>query len=170
MSVLVSLAAVFVLVIVATIGAGVADLQPIFAIGIPYLAVAIFLAGFIYRMLKWASVPVPFNITTSCGQQKTLPWIKDSKLESPSSIFGVIGRMALEVLFFRSLFRNTTAQLRRGGPKLIYWDNMLLWAGAMAFHWCFFIIVVRHTRFFLAEKTPIFITLTQNLDGFFQYL
>jgi nitrate reductase gamma subunit len=169
MSVLVSLAAVFSLVIIAYVGAGAAGMHAVFGIWIPYLAAAIFLIGFISRILKWARIPVPFNITTSCGQQKTLPWIKDSKLESPSSTAGVIGRMALEVLFFRSLFRNTSVQLRRGSPKLIYWDNMFLWGGAMAFHWCFLIILFRHTRFFLAEKTPFFVTIADRLDGFFQY-
>ncbi len=55
----------------------------LFGIVVPYVALATFVAGFIYRVLKWGSAPVPFHIPTVCGQQKSLPWIKASKIDSP---------------------------------------------------------------------------------------
>ena len=100
MNVFLSLMAVVVLVLLAWFGAGTAGLEYLFGIIIPYAAIALFLLGVIYRILIWAKAPVPFRITTTCGQQKSLPWIKSSKLESPHSLFGVLGRMALEILFF----------------------------------------------------------------------
>jgi len=137
-----------------------------FAVVIPYAAMITFIAGITYRMLGWAGAPVPFRIPTTCGQQKSLPWIKSSRLDNPHSSMGVIGRMALEVLLFRSLFRNTKADLKPG-PKLVYGSSKWLWLGALAFHWALFVIVLRHLRFF-AEPQPYFVTVIQSLDGFFQ--
>lgn len=74
--------------------------------------------------------------------------------------------MLLEILFFRSLFRNTKAGLMNG-PKLVYGSSKYLWLGAIIFHWSFLIIVLRHFRFF-TEPIPSFILTIQNLDGFFQ--
>jgi len=137
-----------------------------FAVVIPYAAMIAFVAGIVVRVWKWAGAPVPFRIPTTCGQQKSLPWIKSSRLDNPHSSLGVIGRMALEVLLFRSLFRNTRADLRQG-PKLVYGSSKWLWLGALAFHWALLVILLRHLRFF-TEPLPYFVTLTQSLDGFFQ--
>jgi nitrate reductase gamma subunit len=158
----VSLIAVVVLFLAGYFGA-VAGLHPVFGIVIPYLAGALFLVGLIYRVLTWANVPVPFRIPTSCGQQKTLPWIKHAKYENPDSRFGVIVRMALEVLVFRSLLRNARADLR-GGGKLVYVASLWLWIGAMAFHWSMAVILLRHFRFF-TEPVPFFVTWLHDLDG-----
>jgi len=133
---------------------------------IPYAAIAIFLIGIALRVVRWSKAPVPFRIPTVCGQQKSLPWIKSGYLESPWTWLGVVGRMALEILLFRSLFRNTKAELRQG-PRLVYGENKFLWLGALAFHWSFLVIFLRHLRFFL-EPVPFFVHLLQNLDGFFQ--
>ncbi len=138
----------------------------LFGIVIPYAAIAIFVAGVVYRIVKWAKSPVPFRITTTCGQQKSLPWIKSNWLDNPHNTLGVIGRMALEVLCFRSLFRNTKTELRNG-PRLSYGTNIYLWLGALTFHWCFLIIVIRHLRFF-TDPIPFFVRITESLDGFFQ--
>lgn len=137
-----------------------------FAIVVPYLAMAVFLAGFVYRIIKWAMSPVPFNIPAVAGQQKSLRWIKYSHLESPATTAGVIGRMALEVLLFRSLFRNSRAELKRTG-KLIYGEKKYLWLGGLAFHWSLLVILFRHIRLF-TEPVPSFIIFVQNLDGIFQ--
>ncbi|MDP2278774.1 MAG: menaquinol oxidoreductase, partial [Nitrospirota bacterium] len=102
MRILFSFFAVIALVLSAYAGVKIANLQFLFGVVIPYIAIAIFILGFIYRVLKWGSSPVPFRIPTTCGQQKSLPWIKQSRIENPSSISGVIIRMALEVLLFRS--------------------------------------------------------------------
>jgi nitrate reductase gamma subunit len=161
-----SLFMVVVLVLLAILGAGVAGLQFVFGVIVPYTAIAVFLLGFVYRVLKWARSPVPFRIPTTCGQQKSLPWIKSNNLESPHNTWGVLGRMALEVLFFRSLFRNTKLELRNG-PRLIYGANKFLWAGGLAFHWSFLVVVIRHFKFF-TEPVPAWVLAVQNLDGFFQ--
>jgi nitrate reductase gamma subunit len=137
----------------------------LFVIVIPYIALAVFVAGFIYRIILWAKSPVPFHIPTVCGQQKSLPWIKNDKTESPSSTWGVFWRMALEVLFFRSLFRNDRAELV-GKERALYRGNRLLWLGGLAFHWSFLIILLRHLKLFF-EPVPGFITFLQDLDGLF---
>ncbi len=161
-----SLFAVLILIAVAFLGAHQAGLHTLFGIVIPTLAIAIFLLGVVYRVLRWARSPVPFRIPTTCGQQKSLPWIKTNNLESPHNALGVIGRMALEILVFRSLFRNTKTDLK-AGPKLVYGATKWLWLGALAFHYSFLVIFLRHFKYF-AEPTPLFVTWLQNLDGFFQ--
>ena len=133
---------------------------------LPYAAMAAFLVGLAYRVLKWANSPVPFHIPTTCGQQKTLPWIKSSWIESPHTKLGVAVRMALEILLFRSLFRNSRAEIREG-PRLLYSENKWLWLGALAFHWSLLIILLRHLRFFV-EPVPRFILGMDAVDGFFQ--
>lgn len=166
MHVFVSLVAVVVLGTVAWFGVKAVGLYSVFGMVIPYVAIAIFLLGVIYRILKWAKSPVPFRIPTTCGQQKTHPWIKSNKLDNPSSMLGVIGRMALEVLFFRSLFRNTRMELT-DEKKVVYGPTKWLWLAGLAFHWSFLIVFLRHLRFF-TEPVPFFVVLLQDLDGFFQ--
>ena len=74
--------------------------------------------------------------------------------------------MFLEIVFFRSLFRNTKCELKEG-DKLSYQWEIWLWVGALAFHWAFFTVVFRHLRFFL-EPVPACIQLLERLDGFLQ--
>lgn len=165
MHVLFSLAAVLGLVALAYAGA-LANLQVLFGVVIPYLAVAGFLVGVAYRIMKWARSPVPFRIPTTCGQQSSLAWIKGDTLDNPSCTVGVLGRMALEVLFFRSLFRNTKSDIV-DQKTLTFGPTKWLWGAALIFHWSFLVILVRHLRFF-AEPVPCLITLASDLDGFFQ--
>jgi nitrate reductase gamma subunit len=141
----------------------------VFGIVIPYAALFIFIVGLVYRIVKWARSPVPFCIPTTCGQQKSLPWIKAKKIENPYNTAGVVGRMALEVLLFRSLLRNTKTELRQGIQKLIYKDSKLLWLGAFVFHWTLLIILLRHLRLFV-EPVPGFVISIQRLDGIFHIL
>ncbi len=166
MKVMIALLFIAVLVAIPLIGVGGANLHYLFGVVLPYCGIAAFLGGVIYRIMRWARSPVPFRIPTTAGQQKTLPWIRTSKLDNPSGFWGVVGRMALEVLFFRSLFRNTRAELRDDG-RLVYSADKWLWAAGLAFHWTFLIVFLRHFKFF-AEPVPGFVTLIQNLDGFFQ--
>jgi len=159
--------AVIALILIASIGVKGASLHFLFGVLIPYAAFGTFLLGIVYRVLFWwGSSPVPFCIPTTCGQEKSLPWIKQNKLESPSSTLGVIGRMALEVLLFRSLFRNLKTQLY-DGTKLVYGEAKWLWLAGLAFHWSFLVIVVRHLRFFM-EKVPTSIKMIEGLDSFLQ--
>ncbi len=138
-----------------------------FGVVIPYAAGAIFIFGLLYRIWRWAGTPVPFRIPTTSGQQKSLPWIKSSFIENPHNTLGVIGRMALEVLLFRSLLRNTTVELKQKTKKLIYSENLGLWLAALAFHWAMLIILLRHLRFF-TEPIPAVVLGLQSLDGVFE--
>ncbi|MBF0105184.1 MAG: sulfate reduction electron transfer complex DsrMKJOP subunit DsrM [Deltaproteobacteria bacterium] len=138
----------------------------VFGLVIPYTALTLFVLGLVCRMIAWARVPVPFRIPTTCGQQRSLSWIKSNNLESPFNLLGVVGRMFLEVFFFRSLFRNTKAELY-DGTRLVYGSNKFLWVGAMAFHWSFLLIVLRHFRFFTEPVLPCVLWL-QDLDGLFE--
>ncbi len=172
MNALYALFAVVALMLLAFLGVSTADLNVLFGAIVPYAAVSVFLIGVSYRVLKWATVPVPFRITTVCGQEKSLPWIKSSPLESPHNGVYAALRMALEVLAFRSLFRNTRISLAPdeksiGGKRIVYSSNFFLWLGALAFHYCFLIILLRHFRFF-TEPVVFFVPLLQDLDGFFQ--
>jgi nitrate reductase gamma subunit len=74
--------------------------------------------------------------------------------------------MALEVLLFRSLFRNTKMEFREG-PKIGYEWEKWLWLAALAFHYSFLVVVLRHLRFF-TEPIPAWINLLEKVDGFFQ--
>jgi nitrate reductase gamma subunit len=129
------------------------------------LALAVFAVGVIYRVMKWSRSPVPFRIPTTCGQQKSLPWIKHSRFDNPDTTFDVVVRMALEVFLFRSLFRNLKTEMRDG--KVAYGSDKWLWLAGLAFHMTFFIVLVRHLRFFL-EPVPFFVNLLDGLDGFMQ--
>ena len=151
---------------IAAVLAGVTGLQPILGIVVPYLALTIFLVGMVVKVVGWARSPVPFKITTVCGQQRSLPFLRHQPLESPFTSWQVIKRMALEVLLFRSLFRNTRTQLTPR-KNLAYLPDKLLWAGALAMHWSLLIILLRHLRFFL-EPVPAMVGFLESLDGFFQ--
>jgi nitrate reductase gamma subunit len=161
-----SLLAVAGLGLIAYIGVGAAHLNYLFGVIIPYAAIAVFIIGIIYRVLQWAARPVPFRIPTTAGQQKSLPWIKQNKIDNPSTALGAFVRMVFEVLLFRSLFRNTRSELT-GGPKLSYASAKWLWMAGLAFHWTFLIILVRHLRLFL-EPVPSSIKIVESLDSFFQ--
>jgi len=166
MKALVSLIAVLLLALIGYAGASVPAMRFLFGVVIPYAAFIFFVVGMVARILKWASSPVPFRIPTTTGQQKSLPWIKHSTIESPSTGLGVIARMALEVLFFRSLFRNLKTQVG-DGKQVTYGEAKWLWAAGLAFHWSFLIILVRHMRFFI-EQVPAAIKLIEGLDSFLQ--
>lgn len=168
MNILVSLVLVLGLAVLAAAGASALGLQALFGVALPLIAIVLFLGGFAWKVRGWASSPVPFRIPTTCGQQKTHPWIKNSNLENPHNIVGVIGRMALEVLFFRSLFRNTKMQLIKEGPRVVYGPNKWLWAGALVFHYSLLVVLLRHLRLF-TEPVPFFVGWLQWADGFIQY-
>ncbi|MFC2067567.1 sulfate reduction electron transfer complex DsrMKJOP subunit DsrM [Chloroflexota bacterium] len=166
MNILFALLGLALIVLVSCIGVWGLSWYLLFAVIIPYIAIAIFIFGVIYRVVKWAKAPVPFHIPTVCGQQKTLPWLKADKFESPSSTIGIIGRMALEVLLFRSLFRNEKAELK-GRQKLVLGGNKYLWFGGLAFHWSLLVILIRHLRLF-TEPVPSAVLFVQDIDGILQ--
>lgn len=134
-------------------------------VAVPYAGLAIFLFGFCYRVALWAWSPVPFRIPTTCGQQNSLPWIKPARIENPGTAMGTILRMALEILLFRSLFRNSRASLHSG--NFTYGESKALWLGALAFHWSLLVIVLRHLRI-MVQPVPTFVTALADCDSFFQ--
>ena len=160
-----SLIAVIVLFLIAWAGAAV-GLQVVFGIIIPYLAIITFLAGFAYKVVGWSRSAVPFRIPTTGGQQKSLPWFQHAQLDCPANNWQVVVRMALEILTFRSLFRNTRMRLKEG-TKLSYQLEIFLWVGALAFHYAFLTVIIRHLRFF-TDPVPFFVTLLENVDSFFR--
>lgn len=171
----VPLAAVLGLVAIAYFGAQ-ANLTWVFGVAIPYLAILIFFEGLIYRIVQWVRSPVPFRIPTTAGQQRSLPWIKKTvkdKLDNPQTFPQVVGRMALEVLAFRSLFRNTRTELKEEpdypeGHRLVHWSYKWLWIGALAFHYAFLFVILRHLRFF-SEPTWGFVHAIEKADGALQF-
>jgi nitrate reductase gamma subunit len=166
MGLLFSFFSVVALVAIVFIGVKAANLRYLFGVVIPYAAFLTFIIGVIYRVMQWGRVPVPFRIPTTAGQEKTLPWIKQNKIDNPFTSLEVVIRMAFEVLLFRSLFRNTKVDLREG-PKLAYGSTKWLWLGGLAFHWTFLIILTRHLRLFL-QPVPGFVEILESLDGLFQ--
>ncbi|MDQ7785631.1 MAG: sulfate reduction electron transfer complex DsrMKJOP subunit DsrM [Desulfomonilaceae bacterium] len=167
-SVFTALVAVIALVLLAMLGVETIGLKSIFGVIIPYVAFVIFFVGVAYRIIGWAKVPVPFRIPTTGGQGKSLPWIKASYTDAPWTTLGVILRMALEVLLFRSLFRNTKAEVREG-PRITYASAQWLWLAGILFHYSFLTIILRHARFFF-ENVPSFVEMLSSVDGFFQIL
>lgn len=162
---LISLLAVIALGVIAWLGT-LLGLQYVFGVLLPLAAVAVFLAGFVWRILDWAKSPVPFRIPTTGGQQRSLDWIKPARLDSPYTPAGTTGRMLLEVLLFRSLFRNTKADLK-DGPRLVYWSSKWLWLFALLFHYSMLVIFIRHFRFFM-DPVPSCISAIEFLDGIMQ--
>ena len=165
MNVLIPLVVVAGLFLVGLLGT-VPGLGWVFGVAVPYAAIVVFVVGLTRRVLGWANSAVPFRIPTTCGQHTALAWIKPQKLENPHTTLAVIGRMALEILFFRSLLRNTRTDLIQG-RGLVYSTNLWLWLGAMAMHWSFLIILVRHLRF-MTNPTPWCVTFLQKADGFLE--
>ena len=163
-----SISGILLLILLVVIGIEGIGLYSFFAIFIPYVAVLLFVVGFIYRVLKWASSPVPFHIPTVSGQQKSLSWIKADNIDSPYTTGGVVKRLALEILLFRSLLKNEKVELE-APHRLLFRTSILLWLGAMAFHWSLLVILVRHSRFFL-EPVPSVVVVLQRVDSIFQNL
>jgi nitrate reductase gamma subunit len=168
-SILFSGFAVSVLVLIPLVGVWALDLKVLFGIIVPYAAMATFFIGIVVRVIDWGKSPVPFRIPTTAGQEWSFPWIKSNPIDNPRGTGGVIVRMILEVLLFRSLFRNTRLEYRNpdGSPKVDYEWEKWLWLAALAFHWSFLVIFLRHFRFFM-EPIPGFVHLLENLDGFLQ--
>jgi nitrate reductase gamma subunit len=153
------------------LGAGLSGAGIFFGLILPYGAALAFLAGVTWRVLSWAHSPVPFNITTTCGQQYSLPWIRSSRLGNPHTRWGVAGRLTLEILSFRSLLRNVRHEwvddADGAAPRLIYRASLGLWLGALVFHYSLLVVLLRHARFFL-DPVPRWLDGVEWLDSFFR--
>jgi nitrate reductase gamma subunit len=161
---MISFLAVFVLFLIAWAGTAI-GLQVVFGVIIPYLAILTFFIGFVRKVMGWSRSAVPFAIPTTAGQAKSFPWVRHAVLDNPANKAGMVGRLALEVLAFRSLFRNTRMKLKEG--KISYQLEIFLWVGALAFHYAFLAVLVRHVRLF-TEPVPFLIQLVENIDSFFR--
>jgi nitrate reductase gamma subunit len=131
-----SFLAVLVLALIAWVGCDLLGLQMLFGVILPYIAVVAFFVGFFLRMMDWARSTVPFQIPTTAGQAKSLPWIKTNAIDSPFTTGGVVARMFFEVVTFRSLFRNTRMRVNPDG-RISYDIEIWLWLFALAFHYTF---------------------------------
>jgi nitrate reductase gamma subunit len=149
MKALVALLAVASLMLAPAIGAESAGLRFVFGVVVPIAALCLWVGGMVFRVVWWAKSPVPFRIPTTCGQQKSLDFVRGSPVDNPQGWPGVVARLALEVLLFRSLFRNTSAELHPR-PRVVFGANRWLWLGSLVFHYSMLIVLVRHLRLFMA--------------------
>jgi len=169
-SIVSSLFVIAILILLPVIGVKAFGWESTFAIYIPYVAVGIFILGLLHRMYKWARSKVPFRVPTTCGQQKTLPWIKIdtvNKLDNPSNNIAVVGRMFLEIFFFRSLWRNQRFELEEDRNRFRFDGNRYLWLAGLVLHWSLLIIIIRHTRFFM-EPVISFVNFIEWFDTVLQ--
>ncbi len=165
---LIPLITVFLLFLVAYTGVEGAGLHGFFGYVIPYAALIAFLAGFGIKVMGWAASAVPFRIPTTCGQQKSMPWIKQNSIDNPDTTMGVFIRMILEIFLFRSLFRNTKAAFNKNASNRIsYSFEIFLWVGALAFHYAFLVTILRHFRFF-TSPVPSCLQFLEKIDGIVQ--
>ena len=165
MNILVALVAVGGLFLVGWVG-GIAGMGWLFGIVIPTIALLLFVGGLVAKVWAWSKSPVPFRIPTTCGQQKSLDWLPHSRFENPQTTLQVVVRMAMEVLFFRSLMRNTRTELV-DGRRLVYKTELALWLGGLVMHWSFLIIIIRHLRLMMSP-VPGFVTFIGQADGFLE--
>ena len=132
---------------------------------IPYAAFLTLVVGVAWRVSQWAATPVPYRIPTTCGQQRSLPWIVTAPIDNPDTGLMAALRVAIEALFFRSLLRNSRAHV--SGNRLEFSEARLLWLAALALHWSLLVIVLRHLRFAL-QPVPAFVPLLDTVDGILQ--
>lgn len=154
---------VIALAVFAYVGTALLGMTTFFGVILPYVAFAIFIVGVIYRILNWGKSPVPFNIATTCGQAKSFDFIKHNPIETPTTKAGLFARMFMEVLFFRSLFRNSKAELTKEGDLTYQWEKWL-WIFAILFHWGMFFTLLRHFRFFTVH-VPSWVGILDSIDG-----
>jgi len=167
MGIIYALIAIFILILVPWVGVQGLGLTYLFGVMIPYAAMAIFFFGVLQRLIKWSRIPNPFKIPTTGGQQKSLNWIRQSKLDNPSSTGQVIGRIFSEVFLFRSLFRNLSPRIGIQGTGVTYASAKWLWVFAILFHYAMFTTVFRHLRFF-TNPVPWPVRFVEGFDGWLE--
>jgi nitrate reductase gamma subunit len=99
-----------------------------------YLAAAVFVLGFLSKVVLYFKTPSPLKIPTT---------------PAPKSSIGVVLRLIPEILFFRSLLKGGTTE-------------KILWLGGWVFHVSFLLIVLRHLRFF-TYPVPDFVMSFQQI-------
>lgn len=163
MRALVALLAVASLIAVSALGAQSSGVRFVLGVVVPVAALCLWTGGLVWRVLWWAKSPVPFRIPTTCGQQKSCDFLPANPVDNPQTSCAVAVRVALEVLLFRSLFRNTSAELH-SGPRLVFGANRWLWLMSLLFHYSLLVVLLRHLRLFMAPM-PSAIAALVRLDS-----
>lgn len=163
MKALLAAGVVLALVLAGAFAAAVPGGTAAITVVLPYIAFVTLVVGIAWRVWQWAASPVPYRIPTTCGQQRSLPWIRTAPFDNPDT--GVMAglRVAIEALTFRSLLRNSRARVSAG--RLQFSEARLLWLASLALHWSLLVIVLRHLRFVL-QPTPFFVAPLDAFDGF----
>ena len=130
---------------------------------LPYVAFCTLLGGLTWQVWRWAQTPVPYRIPTTCGQQRSLPWIRTAPIDNPDNGIMAAIRVVIEALTFRSLLRNSRARV--GAGRLEFSEARLLWLASLVLHWSLLVIVLRHLRFVFLP-TPFFVPTLDAVDGF----
>ncbi len=167
MGILYALIALILLIFVPYAGVREFGLTWFFGVIVPYVALAIFFFGVVQRLIKWARTPNPFRIPTTGGQQKSLNWIRQSKLDNPHTTTQAIARIFSEVFLFRSLFRNLAPRMETDGGGVSYASTKWLWLFAIFFHYAMLVTVFRHLRFF-TNPVPGPVRWVEGLDGWLE--
>lgn len=155
------------LILVAWIGVQGLGLTYLFGVLFPYAALALFLMGVLLKLYRWACAPNPFVIPTTGGQQKSLSFIKHSRLDNPFTRLQAFFRVLSEVLFFRSLFRNLSTRVEPDDRSLNFASAKWLWLFAIVFHYALFVTVFRHLRFF-TNPVPWPVKMAEALDSWLE--
>jgi nitrate reductase gamma subunit len=147
------------------IGVEVFGLRTVFGVILPGAALAAFLVGLCTRLIVWLRAPVPFPVSVTCGQQRSLPWIRPARFDNPHTRVEVVLRVVLEALMMRSLLRDARTGVA-SPSRLSIVPSWLLWGAAMSLHLSLAVIVLRHARLFLSP-TPAWVASLGDLDGWF---
>ncbi|KWT87228.1 respiratory nitrate reductase subunit gamma [Candidatus Magnetominusculus xianensis] len=110
---------------------GVKFMIDMYVSGIVYTAVLVFVAGFLCKMYF--------------GYYKTPQPLKIPQTPQPTTLSGVMMRMAGDIFFFRSLAKGTT----------------LLFIASWVFHFTFLLMLIRHLRYFV-NPVPECLTVIGN--------
>lgn len=164
MRALVALVAVATLALASAIGAQWSGMRFVLGVVVPFAALCVWTAGLVWRVVWWAKSPVPFRIPTTCGQQRSCDFLPANPVDNPQSSLAVGVRLALEVLLFRSLFRNNTAELHTG-PRLVFGANRWLWLVSLLFHYSLLVVLLRHLRLFVAPVPSVVAALVRFDSG-----
>jgi nitrate reductase gamma subunit len=163
MRALVALVAIAGLILTSAISAQSSAARFFVGVVVPLAALCAWAGGLVWRVMWWAKSPVPFRIPTTCGQQRSCDFLPANPVENPQGSLAVGVRLALEVLLFRSLFRNTSAELHPG-PRLVFSANRWLWLFSLLFHYSLLVVLLRHLRLFLAP-VPSAVAALVRLDS-----
>jgi nitrate reductase gamma subunit len=103
-----------------------------------YAATLILILGVGYKIYQYAKTPAPLKIPTT---------------PAPLTTSGVVIRLLMEVILFKSLFRS----------------NKWIWLAAMLFHVALWVVLLRHLRYF-TEPVWFWVVLIQPLGKYGSFI